>query len=219
VGNLTTGDGEKRMTVEEIRAWLSENKEKAEVVAFITEITPKTQIGAETVAPYLETDDGRKLIQPLIDSAVSKGVKSFKEGHYEKDLKAAVAAEILKINPQETPEQKQIRELRETVEKSEGARARDNLRRQIVEEAAKLGVPAWWVDDFSGNTIEEAKVFMGKVKNFVSDIETKKANELLVGGAKPGSGNGQGTKTDASKLTLEEAIALEEGGKLNEALH
>lgn len=206
------------MTVSEIRAWLAENKDKDEVKAFLTELNPEKPMTAEVVGPYLETDDGRKLLQPLIDSAVSKGVKSFKEGHYEKDLKAAVAAEILKLNPQETPEQKQIRELRETVEKSESARQRDALRRAIVEEAAKQNVPAWWVDEFSGNTIEEAKVFMGKVKNFVAEVESKKANEILASGAKPGSGSGTERKgpmtaKEYAALPFAERIKLQESGE------
>lgn len=194
------------MTIEEIRAWLAENKEKAEVVTFLAELNPAKALTADMVAPFLDTEDGKKLLQPLVDQAVTKGIKSFKENHYEKDIKSAVAAEILKISPPETPEQKQIRELRETVEKSESARARDNLKRQIVEEAAKMNVPAWWVDEFSGNTIEEAKVFMGKVKAYVAEVENKKANELLVNGAKPGSGNGAGgeQKPDISKMTSKE---------------
>ena len=207
------------LTIDIVREWLVENKETAEVKAFLTEITPGAQIDADTVTPFLDTPEGKQLVQPMIDRAVTGGLKTYKEGHYTSDVKAEVAKEILRLNPSETPEAKQIRELRDEVDSEKKSRQTDNLRRQIVEEAAKETIPSWWVDDFSGSTIEEAKVFLGKVKAHDASNAEKVRNELLSAGFKPGaSGAGGADKVDLSKLSQAELVAMEIDGTLDGAL-
>lgn len=203
------------MDLKEIRAWLKENEGEKDVIAFMEEF--KTPITAETVQPYLETTDGTKLLQPLMDKRVSEALKTYKENHYEKDVKSAVASEMLRINPQETPEQKRLREVEEELKKEKENRLRDNLRRQIVEESARENVPSWWVDVFNGNSIEEAKVFIGKVKKHNADLADKVKNELIATGFKPGTGDSKNgnTSADLSKLSREDMIQLEMEGKLD----
>jgi len=207
------------LTIEQVREWLAENKDTDPVKAFFAEIVPKVEITADKVSPFLETPEGQTLIQPIADKRVSDALKTYKEGHYDDDLKAEVAKRILEMNPQETPEQKEIRELRDEVGKEKTARERDSLRRQIVEEAAKENVPSWWVDDFSGNTIDEAKVFLGKVKAHDEAVSEKIRNELLSTGFKPGGGGEENKeKINLSSLTTQEAVELEMKGELDAAL-
>jgi len=94
------------MTIQEIRDFLTENKETDEVKGFLAELIPEQKITSDIVKPFLETQDGKLLVQPLIDKRITDAIKTFKEGHFDKEVKAQVAAEILKINPQITPEQK-----------------------------------------------------------------------------------------------------------------
>ena len=210
------------LTIELVREWLAANKAQEPVKAFLKELGAGPALTAEVVAPWLETDDGKKLVQPMIDKRVTDGVKTHDEKTKESvaaEVKRRVAEEMLRANPQETPDQKQIRELREQMDADRKEAARDKLKRAIVEEAARQGVPSWWVDEYAGGTIEEAKLYIAKVKAHADEIANKAKNELLASGHKPGSGNGKDKpKVDASKLSIEEAIKLELAGTLNEAI-
>lgn len=212
------------LTIEVVREWLAENKATEGVQAFLKELgTADPQLSAEAVMPWLETEDGKKALEPIIDRERTRAVKTHDakvKDQAEAEVKRRVAEELLRANPQETPEQKQIRELREEITKERTTRERDALKRAIVEEAARQQVPSWWVDEYSGSTLEEAKVFLGRVKKHDDEIVTRAKNELLATGYKPGSGNGQNgaKKVDPSKVSFDEAVKLEMEGKLNEAL-
>jgi hypothetical protein len=207
------------LTIEQVREWLAENKDTEPVKAFFAEIVPKVEITADAVSPFLETPAGQQLIQPIADKRVSDALKTYKEGHYADELKADVAKKILELNPTETPAAKEIREIREELETEKKARKGDSLRRQIVEEAAKENVPSWWVDDFSGNTIDEAKVFLGKVKAHDEAVAERVRNELLTQGFKPGGGGEENKeKIKLSSLSLEETVDLEMKGELDSVL-
>lgn len=213
------------LTIEMVREWLAGNKETDEVKAFLKEIgaPDAPELTAETVGEWLKGDEGQALLQPIVDRRVTEAVKTHDtkvQATNATEIKRRVAEEMLRLNPQETPEQKQIRELREEVATEKKSRERDTLKRAIVEEAARQQIPSWWVDEYSGNSLEEAKVFLSRVKTHSEEIATRAKNELLASGYKPGSGNGQQTKpkVDASKLSLAEAIKLEEEGTLNDAV-
>lgn len=213
------------MDWDDVKKFLAEHKDDEEYQTLVSELAPEGEskaISAEQVSEYLQTAEGKSIIQPMMDKRVTEGIKTYRENNFEKEVKEQVAKEILRLNPQETPEQKQIRELRDDVEKERKARERDNLRRQIVEEAAKRNLTTFWVDDFPGSSLDEAKVFMGKIESSYKDLETRVKNELISSQSyKPGSGrerDDKKNKLDVSKLSQQDLIALEMEGKLDEAL-
>jgi len=209
------------LTVDIVREWLAANKATDPVKVLLKELGQPV-LTAEIVGPWLEGDDGKKLVEPIVDRERTRAVKTHDAKTKETvdaEVKRRVAEELLKANPQETPEQKQIRELREQMDADRKEAARDKLKRAIVEEAAAQGVPSWWVDEYSGNTIEEAKFFLAKVKKHTGEIETKAKNELLTTGHRPGSGNGMDKKKmDVSKLSFKEALQMETENKLDAAI-
>lgn len=207
------------MTVAEIKAFLKENAGQEEVKAFLAEFDKP--ITADIVGKWLETEDGKKLVQPIMDKRVTEALKTYREGHYEAEVKKAVAEEIQRLNPKETPEQKQIRELVEKDRQRDAAFAKERLDRQVLEVLASEGLAPWYVDMLPGNTIEEKKTAIAKIKAEASEREKKIRNEILTGGFRPGSGNGGangGVKPDVAKLTLEQAMELEARGELNTLL-
>ena len=205
------------LTIDIIREWLAENKDSKEVKAFFDEVAKGPDI--DSVRKFLETAEGKSLLQPITDKRVTEALQTYKENHYDKDLKAGVAAEILRLNPQESPLEKQIRELTDKMAETERKAAQADLRRKIVERAAQEKIDSWWVDEFSGNTIEEADVFLGKVKAYTDKVKTDAKNEILTTGFKPGSGTGgNGKKPDISKMSQEELIKLEMEGTLDTIL-
>lgn len=214
------------LTIELVRAWLAENKDTEAVGAFLQSLgATGPKLTPETVAEYLKTDEGKRILEPLVDRRVTEAIRTHdakvKETS-EAEVKRRVAEEILKANPQETPEQKQIRELRERIDRQDDEVKRTKRESELKDFAAKeeidheiaaLMLPAF-------PSVEEGKLGLQAVKKLVQTRIDRMVNERLAGGFKPGSGNGQQGKgkVDASKLTFQEAVALELEGKLNEAI-
>jgi len=205
------------MTVAEIKAYLTENADQAEVKAFVAEFDKP--VTAEIAGKWLETDEGKKFDQPRMDKRVTEAIKTYREGHYDAEVKKAVADEILRLNPKETEDQKRIRILEQERAEDKARLSKQQLDGQVKDVLIAEGLAPWYVDLLPGSTMEEKKTAIAKIKAETSERETKIRNELLGSGFKPGSGNGgAGTKPDASKLTLEQAMALEEKGELNALL-
>jgi len=210
------------LTIEQVREWLTQNKETDGVKDFLSELSTEKPLTPEAFQKYLESADGDKLIQPLIDKRVTDAVKTrdrVNEEKLESELKKRLAVELLKINPQETPEQKQIRELREEMDKEKKLREKDLLKRQIVEAAAAVGLDPFFVDSYLPESLEEAQLYIKKIQERDKKRDEKLANELVSSSSfKPKSGEDNKKKVDLSKLSVKEMQKLEESGELDALL-
>jgi len=211
-------------SIDEIKAYLAENKDSEDVKTFMAEITPK--VTTELVASFLETEEGARILKthPETDRRVSEGVQTAVKKEREKidaEVKRAVAAEILKRNPAETEQEKQIRELRESFESEKSARARETLQRQLIEEGSKKKVDAIALIEagWLPSSLEEGLVALDKVAKRDADLEARIRNELVASGSyRPGSGQSEKGKLDIKTLTKEQMIELELKGELDKYL-
>jgi hypothetical protein len=78
----------------------------------------------ETATKLLEEN---ALLKSARDAHFTKGLETWRKEHYDKELAAAIEIERAKLNPTETKEQKEIRAIREELEKSKKEGARDKL--------------------------------------------------------------------------------------------
>jgi hypothetical protein len=188
-------DGDESLTLEQVKGFLVQNKDKAEVSALLSELNPVT---VDSVSAFLETKEGQDLIQPYGDKRVTSAIDTYRKGKFEAEVKARVAAEILKMNPGETPEQKQIREMREEMEKDKADRERERLQGQIKELAFKEQVDPEFISGINFGSLEEAALYTKNFKAKQEELKLKVTNELLANGSyKPKSGE---TKVDGPNL-------------------
>lgn len=122
------------MNLEEIKAYLKENADDAEVKDFLNSLSAVT---TDKVESFLETEDGKRLLQPRLDKYFAKGLESWKE----KNLQSIVDEKLKEINPEETPEQKQIRELTERLNKAEQEKKRHELLTKVSAQLAEKKLP------------------------------------------------------------------------------
>lgn len=119
------------MNLEEIKQWLDANKDDEEVSKYLNSLSA---IDAVKVESYLETDEGQRLLRPRLDKNFTKGLETWKENN----LSKIVEEEVAKRNPEETPEQKQIRELTERLNKAEQEKLRtqrlNDINKRIADE-------------------------------------------------------------------------------------
>ncbi|MCY8247493.1 DUF4355 domain-containing protein [Bacillus inaquosorum] len=141
-------------TLEEVKKFLEENKENEEVKAFVGELSA---VSADKVEGFLETDEGKRLIQPRLDSHFTKGLETWKANN----LDALVDAKVKELYPEETEEQKRIRKLEKELEDQKTAAQREKLLNKAVSYASEKQLPADVVEFFIGEDEESTMKNLG----------------------------------------------------------
>jgi hypothetical protein len=209
------------ITLQDVKGFLKEEADNPEVKTFMATMAPAKEVSAEDMLVFAQTPEGKTAIQPLIDQKVTDAIKTHDEKIKAKTdaaIKAGVAAEMIRLNPSETPEQKRLRELEEKDRKRDEEWERAKLDSRIKEIAFREGIRPEFLQGISFGSLEEATLFIQNFKKEKEQIEVAKINELAALGRKPESGINDGRKIDVSKLSLDQAIRMEMDGELDNAI-
>lgn len=131
------------MKLEEIKAYFETNKDTEEVKNYLAGLSKPTPEG---VTAFLDTAEGKKLLQPKLDQHFTKGLETWKE----KTLPSLLEEEIKKKFPAETEEQKRLRKLEEELAKERQARVKSELINKATTLATQKGLPVDLVSYFVG---------------------------------------------------------------------
>ena len=214
-------------TLDDVKAFIEANKDNAELKALILEHSAPVEISKEKVVEFLGTEDGKTLIQPTVDKAVTKAVQTRDKAHeqvLEAEVKKRVAVEVLKLNPTEEPWQKEIRELKEENDKEKRERAKDIMKRQIVEKAAKISIDPFFIEDYLPESIEQGELYLQRIADYTKKVKDATVNELMAKGFKPGAGDddkskkGKMTGAEYAKLDMATRIAMVESGEADQVM-
>lgn len=179
------------MNLEDVIKFLSENKDNDEVKSYLSEL--KT-VSKEDVEGYLDTEEGKKLLQPRLDKYFTKGLETWKE----KNLDKLVDDKVKELYPEETPEQKKLRELELKLEKAEKEKARESLKNKAISLLTEKELPTKLVDKLLGededSTIENITLYEEVVNDVRSKVKTVKGKDPHV----------DHDKKDAPKITRDE---------------
>lgn len=181
------------MTLEEIKAWLEANKTNSDVQAYLNTLSTPTVEGVEG---FLDSPEGRKLLQPRLDSNFTKGLNTWKE----KNLDKLIEDEVKKRNPEETPEQKRIRELEEKIEQAEKARNRESLVNKALKVAKEKNLPDSIVDFFVAEDEEGTTSNLAKLEEAYTKALQAAVDEKFKAGGRtlPPGGSGGDNSVGAS---------------------
>ncbi len=135
------------MTLEDLKQFLKDNADDADVQAYLK----KLYITPEHVKEFLATDAGKKILQPMLDAHFAKGLETWKE----KTMPSLIEDEIKKRFPDETEEQKRLRKLEEELAKERQARFRSELINKATQIATQKGLPVEMVSYFVGQDEDE----------------------------------------------------------------
>jgi hypothetical protein len=135
------------MDLQAVKQFLEEQKDNEEVKGYLQGLSQVTLDGATS---FLETEEGKKLLQPKLDSHFTKGLETWKSNNLEK----LVSDEVSKRNPSETPEQKRIRELEEKIEKSEAEAIKEKMKNHASTKLNEKKLPIFLVESLLGNDTE-----------------------------------------------------------------
>ncbi|MEC0544971.1 DUF4355 domain-containing protein [Bacillus subtilis] len=143
------------MNIEEIKQFLAENKDNEEVKAFVGELSA---VSADKVKGFLETEEGKRLIQPRLDSYFTKGLETWKSNN----LDSLIEEELQKRNPSKTPEQIELEKLRSEIERERAARNREALVNKALNVADEKQLPKGVIDYFIGEDEETTLANLSK---------------------------------------------------------
>ncbi|HAR4297031.1 TPA: DUF4355 domain-containing protein [Staphylococcus aureus] len=138
------------MNIEEVKSFFEEHKDDKEVKDYLNGL--KT-VSVDDVKGFLDTEEGKRFIQPELDRYHSKGLESWKE----KNLEDLIEQEVRKRNPEQSEEQKRISALEQELEKRDAEAEREKLRSNALGKAQELNLPTSLVDRFLGDSDEDTE--------------------------------------------------------------
>lgn len=138
------------MNIEEVKSFFEEHKDDKEVKDYLNGL--KT-VSVDDVKGFLDTEEGKRFIQPELDCYHSKGLESWKE----KNLEDLIEQEVRKRNPEQSEEQKRISALEQELEKRDAEAKREKLRSNALGKAQELNLPTSLVDRFLGDSDEDTE--------------------------------------------------------------
>lgn len=105
---------------------------------------------ADRVNTFLETDEGKKFIQPILDKYHSKGLETWKTNN----LSKLIDEEIKKKYPDEDPKSLEIKKLQSEFESMKRESARKDLANKALKIATEKGLPIEMIDFLIGEDEE-----------------------------------------------------------------
>lgn len=190
------------MNIEEIKQFLEQNKENEEVKAFVGELSA---VSADKVKGFLETEEGKKLLQPRLDQHFTKGLETWKDNN----LKKIVEEEVSKRNPSKTPEQIEVEKLRKEIEAEKAARNRETLVNKALKAADEKKLPKDVIDFFIGENEDSTLENLSKLEESFNaavqaavDVKFKESGREI----ERGNGAGHSSGVDIAKLASQSSI-------------
>ena len=145
------------MKLEDVKKFLADNKDQDEVKTYLGELSA---VSADKVKGFLDTDEGKKLLQPRLDSYFAKGLDTWKTNNLDK----IVEEEVNKRNPQKTPEQIELEKLRKEIEDERKARNRESLVNKALKVADEKKLPKGIIDFFIADDEENTLTNLSKLE-------------------------------------------------------
>jgi len=176
---------------EEVQQYISDNLDKDEnvknyVSGFVTQ---------DRVNNFLSTEDGKRFLQPTLDSYFSKGLETFKQ----KTMPTIIDEEVKKRFPDIDPKDKQIAELKQQFEQMQ----KDALKKEITIKTSKVmqekKLPLDLLDFLIGADEDTTMANLNALEKVFAPTVEALVTERLGSGYVPPSG-----KPPASKITKEQ---------------
>jgi len=190
--------------IEEVQAFIEANKDNPKVVGYVGGlVTP------DRVAAYLDSEEGKKLLQPKLDTYASKAITTHDEKFKLNELPKLINEAVAKANPQETPEQKKIRELEERINQSDSAKAKSELTNQALKIMQDKKLPTNLAEYFIGKDEATTIANLSALEQvFNTNVESLVAERLGKGYQPPTSG---AKLTDTNPWSKEHFNLTEQG--------
>jgi hypothetical protein len=172
------------MDFEKVKAFLEQNKDNAEVAAYMKGLSQPT---ADSVKDFLaNSDEGKALWQDQKDRYFNKGLETWKKNN----LPSLVDARVSELYPEETEEQKRIKILEKQLEEKEKEQTVERLKTKALSVASEKKLPTKFIDKLLGQNEEETLQNLAAFEEeWNGSITAAVEGEYKRNGYDPGNGN------------------------------
>lgn len=143
------------MTLEEVKQFLEDNREDEEVQNYV-----KGLVTPDRVKAFLESDEGKRVIQPKLDQYFTKGLETWKANNLQK----IVDEEVQKKYPDEDEQTKRIKALEQKINQEENLRKRQEIKNKAMKKLTEEKYPVDLVEFLNASTEEELDAKVGTLK-------------------------------------------------------
>jgi len=197
------------MELSEVQQYLTDNKDTEEVKSYINGLNPITVDSANN---YLNTEDGKKLLQPKLDTYHSKGLDSWKTNNLDRVYNERYLKEHPETDEKERARNKRITDLETELANGKKETTREKLTNKVLTQLTEKKYPT----SFSELVIADTEEGIGKkiaiLDSEILNLVNKMTDERMKGSSytpPKGSGGTTGvTKEEFNKLGYKERVKL-----------
>lgn len=183
------------ITLDVIKKFFTDNKDNPDVKVYLGELSAPT---VEGVKGFLDTEEGKKLLQPRLDAHFTKSLETWKTNNLEK----LIDEEVRKRNPGKTPEQIELEKLRKEIEDERKARNREALVNKALKIADEKALPKGVIDFFVGEDEDVTISNLSKLEEEFNAAVTKAVEaKFKASGRDPEPGNSGGNSGQAIDIS------------------
>lgn len=188
------------MTLEEIKAFLESNKNQPDVQSYLNELQA---VSTDKVKTFLDTDEGKRLIQPDLDKYHAKSLTSWKENN----LKKLIDDEVKKQNPAKSDLEIRLEDIEKKYADEVKAGKREKLMNSAIKQATDKGLPVDLLEYFVSDDEEKTTANLAKLEEvYGKAVQTSVEAKFKENGRQINNGNG-GAPSGSIKSITEMAAA------------
>ncbi|NOL32680.1 DUF4355 domain-containing protein [Bacillus altitudinis] len=188
------------MNLEEVKQFLEQQKETPEVKSYLNELSALSE---DKVRQFLDTDGGKKVLQPRLDQHFTKGLETWKANNLDK----LVDQKVKELNPTKNPLEIKVEKLEKTLKMKE-------IKEKALVKAHQDGLPTQLIDFFLSDDSERTEANLNTFKDvFDQHLQNKTKERLKEDGIDPKGSLQQPkifTREQLQGLTQEQYKANEE---------
>lgn len=171
-------------TFEEVQQFINDNQKEENVQKLIGGF-----VTTDRVSSFLESDEGKKLIQPKLHSHFDKSLETWKANNLQK----LIDDEVTKRNPAQTEEQKRLKKIEEDNLKLSNQLKQSQLKDQYIKTAEKDGVPLSLLDFVISSDENQTETRYNSLKEvFNSELDKALKSNFSNNGRRPNPGDDKG---------------------------
>lgn len=182
------------MNLQDIKQYLTDNKDSQEVQDYLKGL--KT-VSVDDVKGFLDTEEGKRFIQPELDRYHAKSLNTWKENNLEK----LVNEEVAKRNPELTEEQKRISALEQELEKRDAEAKREKLLNFALNKAQELKLPTTFVERYLGDDEETTEQNLNSLNETLESIKKDQIDNYVKANGRTDFTDGQSDSVKSASLS------------------
>lgn len=144
---------------DEVKSYFEANKDNEDIKNYVNGF-----VNADRVNNYLNTDDGKKMLQPMLDKYHDKGMETWKKNN----LSKLVDDEVKKRFPDADPKDKEIAELKAQFQQMQAESKKKDLKNMALKTATDKKLPVELIDYFVGDDEDSTNANLSKFMDAIN---------------------------------------------------